>query len=79
MRERELHMPPYIGSHWRRDGQSECGGLEVSAVGLTGIYRRVQIDKRTIPIESIDHKAGGLIGTPRLEDSSPTADDGAKL
>ena len=32
---------PYIRSHWRRDGQSECGGLEVSAVGLTGIYRRV--------------------------------------
>jgi len=69
----------YIGSHWREDEQSECGGLEVSAVGLTSIYRKVQIDKRTIPIESIDHKAGGLIGTPRLEDSSPTADDGAKL
>ena len=51
----------------------------MSAVGQTSIYREVQIDKRTIPIESIDHKAGGLIGTPRLEDSSPTADDGAKL
>ena len=61
MRKRELHMPPYIGSHWREDEQSECGGLEVSAVGQTSIYRKVQIDKRTIPIESIDHKAGGLI------------------
>ena len=79
MRKRELHMPPYIGSHWREDEQSECGGLEVSAVGLTRIYRKVQIDKRTIPIESIDHKAGGQIGTPRLEDSSPTPADGAKL
>ena len=79
MRERELHMPPYIGSHWREDEQSECGGLEVSAVRLTSIYRKVQIDKRTIPIESIDHKTGGQIGTPRLEDYSPTADEGAKL
>ena len=41
MRKRELHMPPYIGSHWREDEQSECGGLEVSAVGLTSIYRQV--------------------------------------
>lgn len=49
MRERELHMPPYIGSHWREDEQSECGGLEVSAVGQTSIYRKVQIDKRTVP------------------------------
>ena len=31
----------YIGSHWREDEQSECGGLEVSAVGLTSIYRKV--------------------------------------
>ena len=32
---------PYIRSHWRKDEQSECGGLEVSAVRLTGIYRKV--------------------------------------
>ena len=41
MKKRELHMPPISGATGGRDGQSECGGLEVSAVGLTGIYRRV--------------------------------------